>query len=98
MMQLLDLLPIIERRIPDTSRVLPDPVIPDSIPQDTAQQLANADIIGNMQQLADVLPLPGHGGGNSSYLLWTIAVVLFALFLCFNFAKKYRSKKMKAEE
>ena len=55
MMQLLDLLPIIERRIPDTSRVLPDPVIPDSIPQDTAQQLANADIIGNMQQLADVL-------------------------------------------
>ena len=91
MMHLLDI--IIEHRVPDTSRVIPRPVIPDSIPSDTAQAVACTDIPGSSQQLADVTPLPPDLGGLlESNLLWTIVVVLFALYLCFFFIKKYRAK------
>ena len=92
-MQLLDLLPIVERSIPDTSRVLPKPVIPDSLPADSAHTIAATDMQGNLQQLADISPLPGNEGVFGDNLTWTLLVVLFALSVCFFFVQKYRSRQ-----
>lgn len=91
MIQLLDLLPIIERRIPDTSRVLPKPELPDSLPTDTAQAIAG--IPGGTQQLADISPIPDVSGLFGANLLGTVIVVLLALCLCFFFIKRYRTKQ-----
>ena len=89
MLQLLDIL----RRIPDTTRVIPKKVLPDSIPQDTAKAVSTVDVSGDMQQAADISPLPdGIVEQFSNNMLLTILVVLCALFLCFLFARRYRSR------
>ena len=88
MLQLLDVL----RRIPDTIRV-PKKVLPDTIPQDTAKAVSTVDVSGDMQQAADISPLPdGIVEQFSNNMLLTILVVLCALFLCFLFARRYRSR------
>ena len=90
MLQLLDLV----RRIPDTTRVFPKKVLPDTIPQDTVKTISSADVSGNMQQAADISPLPdGIVEQFSNNMLLTVLVVLCALFLCFVFAKRYRSRQ-----
>ena len=90
MLQLLDLV----RRIPDTTRVLPKKVLPDTIPQDTVKTISSADVPGNMQQAADISPLPdGVVEQFSNNMLLTVLVVLCALFLCYIFAKRYRSRQ-----
>jgi hypothetical protein len=89
MLQLLDIL----RRIPDTTRVIPKKVLPDSIPQDTAKAVSTVDVSGDMQQAADISPLPdGIVEQFSNNMLLTILVVLCALFLCFLFARRYRNR------
>jgi hypothetical protein len=89
MLQLLDIL----RRIPDTTRVIPKKVLPDSIPQDTAKAVSTVDVSGDMQQAADISPLPDGIVEQFSYnMLLTILVVLCALFLCFLFARRYRNR------
>ena len=94
MTQFLDLLPIIERRIPDTSRVLPDPACPDTLLPDTAHAIVSNNLLDNTQQLADVSPIPsGIFGLLDSNIFLTILVVLFALYLCFFFVKKYRKQQ-----
>ena len=91
MLQLLD---VIIRRIPDTTRVIPKKVVPDSIPQDTTKVVSSVDVSGNMQQSADISPLPdGIVEQFSNNMLLTVLVVLCALFLCFLFAKRYRSRQ-----
>ena len=90
MLQLLDLV----RRIPDTTRVLPKKVLPDTIPQDTVKTISSADVSGNMQQAADISPLPdGIVEQIGSNMPLTFLVVLLGLFLCFLFAKRYRSRQ-----
>lgn len=94
MIHFLDLLPIIERRIPDTSRVLPDPACPDTLSPDTAYAIASSDVPANFQQLADVSPIPsGLFGLLESNLLLTAIVVFLALSVCFFFVKKYRGQQ-----
>ena len=89
MLQLLDIL----RRILDTTRVIPKKVLPDSIPQDTAKAVSTVDVSGDMQQAADISPLPdGIVEQFSNNMLLTILVVLCALFLCFLFARRYRNR------
>ena len=89
MLQLLDLV----RRIPDTTRVLPKKVLPDTIPQDTVKTISSADVPGNMQQAADISPLPdGVVEQFSNNMLLTVLVVLCALFLCFFFVQRYRKQ------
>jgi hypothetical protein len=89
MLQLLDIL----RRIPDTTRVIPKKVLPDSIPQDTAKAVSTVDVSGDMQQAADISPLPdGIVEQFSNNMLLTILVVLCALFLYFLFARRYRNR------
>lgn len=89
MLQLLDIL----RRIPDTTRVIPKKVLPDSIPQDTAKAVSTVDVSGDMQQAADISPLPdGIVEQFSNNMLLTILFVLCALFLCFLFARRYRNR------
>ena len=92
MFQLLDLVSIPARTIPDTSRVVPKPVLPDTLPSDSAHSIASVNISGSSLQLADVAP-PIHDLVSvfESNLLWSIAVVLCALCLCFYFVHKYRS-------
>lgn len=93
-MRLLDVLPIVERRIPDTSRVLPEPSFPDTLTPDSVHTIACGDLSGNVQLLADISPtIPDFGGVLGANLLWTILVVLFALCLCFFFVQKYRSQQ-----
>ena len=92
MFQLLDVaIPV--RTIPDTSRVIPKPTLPDSLPSDSAHKIASSDIFGNNLQLADVSPVCDFGGLFEANLLWTILVVLCALCLCFYFVRKYRSQQ-----
>ena len=95
MFQLLDVVEdyIPSRRIPDTSRVIPKPTLPDSLPSDSAHAIASADVSSNTMQLADVSPIPDIGGISDDRLLWTILVVLCALCLCIYFAKRYGSKQ-----
>lgn len=89
MFQLLDIAHPI-RRIPDTSRVVPKPVLPDTLQSDSAHSIASVDISSNGLQLADVSPIPNLTGILEFNLLWTIAVVFCALCLCFYFVQKYR--------
>ncbi|MBO4841588.1 MAG: hypothetical protein J5524_10895 [Bacteroidaceae bacterium] len=90
MLQLLDIL----RRIPDTTRVIPKKVLPDSIPQDTAKAVSTVDVSGDMQQAADISPLPdGIVEQIGSNMPLTFLVVLLGLFLCFLFVKRYRSRQ-----
>ena len=92
MFQLLDVaIPV--RTIPDTSRVIPKPILPDSLPSDSAHAIASSDILGNNLQLADVSPVCDFGGLFEANLLWTILVVLCALCLCFYFVQKYGSQQ-----
>ena len=89
MLQLLDVL----RRIPDTIRV-PKKVLPDTIPQDTAKTITISDGSGYTQQAADISPIPPEVTEQSNVnLLLTIAVVLFALVLCFFFVQRYRKTR-----
>ncbi len=89
MLQLLDIM----RRIPDTIRV-PKKVLPDTIPQDTAKTITISDGSGYTQQAADVSPIPPEVTEQSNVnLLLTIAVVLFALVLCFFFVQRYRKTR-----
>ena len=92
MFQLLDVVAIPERTIPDTSRVVPKPLLPDTLPSDSAHSIASVDVSGNSLKLADVSTIPDIAGIFGSNLLWTIAVVLCALCLCFYFVHKYRSQ------
>jgi len=92
MLQLLDVIIDPGRTIPDTSRVVPKPVLPDTLPSDSAHSIASVDVSGNGLQLADISPIPDFTGFIGANLLWTIAVVLCALCLCFYFVQKYRSK------
>lgn len=86
MLQLLDIM----RRIPDTIRV-PKKVLPDTIPQDTAKTITISGGSGYTQQAADISPIPPEVTEQSNVnLLLTIAVVLFALVLCFFFVQRYR--------
>ena len=92
MLQLLDVATELPRRIPDTSRVVPKPVLPDTLPSDSAHSIASVDVSGSSPQLADIAPrIPDLVGIFESNLLWTIAVVLCALCLCLYFVHKYRS-------
>ena len=50
MIHLLDILPIVERRIPDTSRVLPEPVFPDTLSPDTAHAIASSNLLGGFYE------------------------------------------------
>jgi hypothetical protein len=94
MIHLLDILPIVERRIPDTSRVLPEPVCPDTLSPDTAHAIASSNLLDNTRQLADVSPLPPSlFNVTDSNLLLTIIVVLFALSVCVFFIRKYRNQQ-----
>ena len=92
MFQLLDVVIEPARTIPDTSRVVPKPILPDTLPSDSAHSIASVDVSGSSLQLADVVPsFPDLAGIFEFNLLWTIAVVLCALCLCFYFVHKYRS-------
>ena len=92
MFQLLDVaIPV--RTIPDTSRVIPKPILPDSLPSDSAHAIASSDIFGNNLQLADVSPVCDFGGLFEANLLWTILIVLCALCLCFYSAQRYGSQQ-----
>ena len=91
MFQLLDVIIEPARTIPDTSRVVPKPVLPDTLPSDSAHSIASVDVSGNGLQLADVPTIPDFAGIFESNLLWTIAIVLCALCLCLYFVHKYRS-------
>ena len=94
MIHLLDILPIVERRIPDTSRVLPEPVCPDTLSPDSAHAIASSNLLDNTRQLADVSPLPPSlFNVTGSNLLLTIIVVLFALSVCVFFLRKYRNQQ-----
>lgn len=92
MLQLLDVVDDPLRTIPDTSRVVPKPVLPDTLPSDSAHSMTSADVSGNGLQLADVSPIPDFNGFLEANLLWTILVVLCALCICFYFVLKYRSQ------
>ena len=93
-MTLLDI--IIDPTFPDTSRSVPEPVVPDTVlPADTTDTVAKViNMLGDNQQIADIAPRPSGilemAGGD---LLWTMIVVLAALSLCFYFVKKYRRTK-----
>ena len=93
MFQLLDVADIPIRRIPDTSRVVPKPVLPDTLPTDSAHSIASADVSGNGLQVADVSPIPDFTEFIGQNLLWTILVVFCALCLCFYFVQKYRNQQ-----
>lgn len=98
MIPFLDILPIVERRIPDTSRVLPEPVCPDTLSPDTVHAIATSNLLDNTKQLADVSPdvsplLPSLFDVTSSNLLLTTIVVIFALSVCFFFIRKYRNQQ-----
>lgn len=82
---------ISEKEVADTVAALPtDSVACDSVACDS---IATIDMTGNVQQLADVAPIPTSSlGWEGSDLLWTILVVLVALSLCFYFVRKYRQQ------
>jgi hypothetical protein len=92
-MLLLDIMPI---RVPDTTRVIPKPIIRDtvSVPSDTTDTVTSSafSMFGGNQ--ADIAPLPpkflGLTGDDFTTLLWAVIAVLAALSLCFYFVKKYR--------
>ena len=82
------------RRVPDTVRAIPKPIVRDTlpVPEDTTDTVTSvANVIGGNLQTADIAPHPSGSlemaGGN---LLWTIVIVLVALSLCFYFVRKYR--------
>ena len=60
-------------------------------PQDTSHVVSNADIPGNMQQLADVAPDPsGLEEALGTNMMLALFIVLLALCLCCYFVIKYR--------
>ena len=95
-MLLLDI--ILEPRRIDTARIIPKPIVRDTViaPSDTTDTVATTvNMIGGNQQVADVAPIPTNFLGlTDDDLVWTIIVVLVALSLCFYFAQKYRRTKV----
>lgn len=60
-------------------------------PQDTSHVISNADVSGNMQQLADVAPAPsGLEEVLGTNMMLALIVVALALCLCSYFVIKYR--------
>lgn len=85
------------RRVPDTTRVLPKPIVRDTVtvPSDTTDTVATSvNTLGDNMQLADIAPCPPKfpemTGDDFSVLFWSVVVVLAALGLCFYFVRKYR--------
>jgi hypothetical protein len=93
-MLLLDIIAI-PRRVLDTVRSVPKPIVRDTVtvPSDTTDTVASTLSVhgGYRQQLADAAPIPsGSMGMTGDDLFWTILAVVVALGLCFYFIKKYR--------
>ena len=93
-MLLLDIIAI-PRRVLDTVRAVPKPIVRDTVtvPSDTTDTVASTLSVhgGYRQQLADAAPIPsGNMGMTGDDLLWTILAVVVALGLCFYFIKKFR--------
>lgn len=93
-MLLLDIIAI-PRRVPDTTRVIPKPIIRDTIsaPSDTTDTVASTfRMAADGTQLADVAPIPPklleQFGGST--LVWAVIAVLLALGLCFYFIRSVR--------
>ena len=63
-----------------------------AVPKDTTDTVTTtANVIGDNQQIADIVPRPsGIMGMGGDDILWTIFVVLVALSLCIYFVRRYR--------
>ena len=82
-MLLLDIIAI-PRRVLDTVRSVPKPIVRDTVtvPSDTTDTVASTLSVhgGYRQQLADAAPIPsGNMGMTGDDLLWTILAVVVAL-------------------